>query len=1406
MSKQIVIFTSLIGFYLCLCTVAIAVPPTHTISGFVLTGSGSGIEGINVAGNNGATSTLTGADGSYSITVSNHWDGTVTVSKTGWLITPASKTYTNVSADIPNENYTAYQPKISGFVRKSDATPLAGASVTADNGGGSGTSDAAGYYEFFVPYNWTGNVAASLAGYGFTSKPYSSVTTDITNQNFSGYQPTISGYVKKADGTAISDVSITADNVGSTTTDATGYYEIIVPYNWTGNVIANKMRYGMTPGSYSYTNLNIDQSNQNFEAIYTGIIVVKADGTGDVPTIQAAIDIAINGDIVQVEDGTYTGWGNRDIRFLGKAITVRGNVADPNLVVIDCQGSSDYRYCGFEFNNNEGTDSILEGLTVTNGYAHTSGGGIYCVASSPTIQNCIITNNTAHAFGGGLFGCGGVIQNCIINANSATARGGGLYDCDGIIRNCTITNNSSGAGGGLYGCNGTIQNCTIANNSADYNGGGLCDCNGTIINCTIVNNSANRFNNGAGGGLYGCNGTVQNCIIWGNIDYYRYDQNYNSTVPIYSCIQDWADGGIGNISDDPLFVDAANDDYHLSFDSPCINTADPDYIQDPNETDIDGEPRIVGMIIDMGIDEVYGGDSVMLSVPVKDFQFTALEAGQDPALQTLNFYNLGLIDLNWSASDDVDWLNITPTVGIINHEQTANINMDVDITNLPAGDYSGQITISDPNAVNSPKVVDVSLTITGPSLGTSQNNYSFTASKQTIDPSPQTLTISNLTGGGTLNWTITPDCNWMTIEPASGAITSGSADVLLDIDQSKINYGNHTCQLTVEAPNAANSPQTVTVTLDVLRPELTLSQNSFSFTGDTINLPQPQTLTIQNTGYDILNWTITETTPCDWLTVTPQTGQTTNQTPANTALSVNPALAGYGLHSCQLIVSDPNATNNPQTVTVTLDVLRPELNISQNSFNFVGDTINPPQPQTLTIQNTGFDILNWTITEPNSCDWLTITPQIGQTTNQTPANAALSVNPALAGYGLHTCQLTVSDLNANNSPQTVTVTLDVLRPELAISQNSFSFSTGDITTPPSPQLLTIQNTGYDTLNWTITESTPCDWLTITPPTGQTTNQTPSNAALSVDPAVAGYGLHTCQLTVSDPDANSSPQTVTVSFNVWQPVIHLSFRDYNWDLVNGVEVLATGFAEPIIVDGTYDMAVPYGWSGTITPSKPDVAFDPTAIVFENVTQQNLYADFTQTFAYSDGDGSVADPFQITDAEDLRNLADDPLNWDKHFIMINDIDMGDPNTPNMNTIAFYPWSDFGWFSGVFDGQGFSITDLNIFNGNGLFGVVDYSWQQVPTEGSVPSVKDLVLVNPTVDRGDTPYYAGSLAGIAGPDTVIENCIVENGYIRGSAGLVDTNYGTIRNCNVIDVYVEDPHHASGGMVGVIYGVIESC
>jgi len=341
---------------------------------------------------------------------------------------------------------------------------------------------------------------------------------------------------------------------------------------------------------------------------------------GYYPTIQAAIDAAVDGDTVVVAPGTYTGNGNRDIEFLGKAITVRGATGDPDDCIINCQGTEATPHRGFKFVSEEDEKTILEAVAITNGYGpqedilgtgqlYSIGGAVYCNNSSPNISNCIINNNSASS-GGGIStheGSAPIINNCNIINNSSSSYGGGIYNVrdypdNAIISNCIIKGNSAALGGGIsnslsspkisnciisnnsascYGggfynssSNPAVSNCTISGNSAVEEGGGIynmLNSTSSINNCNIVNNSACY---GSGMSNYSSDVVINNCIMWGNNPTPQIPEASSSVVVTYSDIQGGYTG-MGNIDCDPFFVAADSNDFHLLPDSPCIDAGDP---------------------------------------------------------------------------------------------------------------------------------------------------------------------------------------------------------------------------------------------------------------------------------------------------------------------------------------------------------------------------------------------------------------------------------------------------------------------------------------------------------------------------------------------------------------------------------------------------------------------------------------------------------------------------------------------------------------------------------------------------------------------------------------------------------------------------------------------------------------
>jgi len=308
---------------------------------------------------------------------------------------------------------------------------------------------------------------------------------------------------------------------------------------------------------------------------------------GDQPTIQAGIDAAVDGDTVLVADGIYTGEGNRDLFFLGRAITVRSENGAANCI-IDCQGSAEVAHRGFSIQGGEDENSVVQGFTIQNGHAGSSshGGGIFCNHASPTIRNNIISGNSCGFYGGGIccLNASPIIEGNTITSNLANWGGGiSCRESEATIRNNTISENTvEQTGGGVFcdfNCSVTLFNNLISENVANWHGGGIsCYMSSslTLSNCTIVSNDGTANS----GGIYCSNSTVlvDSSILWGNVPEELGFASGGTGVVTYSDIQGgWT--GEGNIDADPLFVTGPLGEHYLSQvvcgdpdDSPCLDS------------------------------------------------------------------------------------------------------------------------------------------------------------------------------------------------------------------------------------------------------------------------------------------------------------------------------------------------------------------------------------------------------------------------------------------------------------------------------------------------------------------------------------------------------------------------------------------------------------------------------------------------------------------------------------------------------------------------------------------------------------------------------------------------------------------------------------------------------------------
>ncbi len=584
----------------------------------------------------------------------------------------------------------------------------------------------------------------------------------------------------------------------------------------------------------------------------------------DKPTIQAAIDAAVNGDTVLVADGTYL----ENIDFKGKAIIVK-SVNGAATTIIDGGGLDSV----VRFAAQEGPSSVLNGFTVQNGLAGSNsgylGGGILVNSSSPTITNNTITGNVGcDGLGIGIYFGSPVVQGNTITNNKRTSCSGGnggggiliLGASTAQIINNTVSSNVAGNGVGGGGISmfsagtPTIRGNVITGNAVDTSGGGIGmvnDSDPLIIENVITGNTASK-----GGGIAtlvpsGANGPTlvnntfsANSAPQGGSELYfsgfpnqtqflnnifvgtasqiavDCDTSYSTQSPIFqfndvfnpsgttfagSCSS--SSGNNGNISADPLFVNSASD-FHLQVTSPAIDAGSNTAPSLPTQ-DIAGNPRILDgngdcvAIVDMGAYE-FARPSVLTLFPVS-LAFADQNVGSTSAALSSTITNTA------STATTVCGFSVTGDFSQTNTCASSiaakgSCAVNVDFTPTAKGVRSGLLQIIT-NDAGSPQTVTLSGKGVAPAVALSASALNFSAQQVGTTSPSQSFTLNN-TGDGTLiitNVALTGD---FSRSDTCGNSVAPGISCTFSVTFAPTVSGNRTGSLTI-TDNASGSPRAV---------------------------------------------------------------------------------------------------------------------------------------------------------------------------------------------------------------------------------------------------------------------------------------------------------------------------------------------------------------------------------------------------------------------------------------------------------------------------------------------------------------------------------------------------------------------------------------------------------------------
>lgn len=273
------------------------------------------------------------------------------------------------------------------------------------------------------------------------------------------------------------------------------------------------------------------------------------------------------------------------------------------------------------------------------------------------------------------------------------------------------------------------------------------------------------------------------------------------------------------------------------------------------------------------------------------------------------------VNINWLAASDKDWILITPPSGI----GAGTLQVSVDAAGFSPGSYSGEITVSDSNSLNSPQLIQVTLNFNGPDVFLPSNSYNFGKRKiggaydyeLVIQNKGNTdLAISSISENSG-----TSAANGFSIVSFPSSISGGSTDkIVVRFSPTEQKTYSTTYKIT------SNDPDEGEVTFSVsgegiIGPIIVLSKTKLSFGVMVGGERAPsESIIISNSGDSPIVWQIQNSSP--WIVVLPTSGNDSGQI----NISINHDDLSEGTYTSDVNITDANANNSPQTIAVTLKI------------------------------------------------------------------------------------------------------------------------------------------------------------------------------------------------------------------------------------------------------------------------------------------------------------------------------------------------------------------------------------------------------------------------------------------------------------------------------------------------------
>ena len=478
--------------------------------------------------------------------------------------------------------------------------------------------------------------------------------------------------------------------------------------------------------------------------------------------------------------------------------------------------------------------------------------------------------------------------------------------------------------------------------------------------------------------------------------------------------------------------------------------------------------------------------------------------------------------------------SVTGTPAGIGLNSTTGASVTLAGTPTTVGPYFATLTLTDNRSLTATKTFSGNIATSEPSiLNVSPNSLTFSARQGQVDILSRSLSI--FAGAGSTFTVTTSGGSWLSATPRTGQ-TPGSVNI--SVSPGSLSPGTYTGSVLVSVPGSTPSSFSVPVSLTIqpvsATPSLAVSPSFLTFTSVAGGVSETRQVFVNNPGGGTLNYTVLSGVGAPWLRVGSQAGSVGSGLSSAFEITANPSGLLPGTYQSSLDIRAGTETRSvPVTLLVSGQLQSMVLTRTGIKFTALARGVSAPT-QSFGIVNTGVGAMNWraSATTFTGGNWLRVSPAEG-TSQGGSANIPLvtvAVDPTALVEGQYFGTIQVQAPGAGNSPQILTVLLDVLGdskipPPVTSPTGVILFSDASSLS----RTVTISNVGRGALTFnslTSTEDAP-NWLTQSPASGTV----PAGGSLDISlranasGLISGVRLGVSRLAFSD----GSVQELAIAF-------------------------------------------------------------------------------------------------------------------------------------------------------------------------------------------------------------------------------------------------------------------------------------